>query len=305
VANDAAQAEQLKADIERIARTLTIQYDPQEVQQLGAAFERGRRIIDQVRELGSKARLDDAEEYYDISIGGKGIGYLRRRIGREEHVFSAPGAKFRDARPGLRVWERSWRFADDGTVRKTRLDLFSSFDRQDELIENQTTQIPAPDVQPQQVLVKTDQVIRKKEVLFSSFTTNLDRSLPDPGKPLGVGPVYLDLAWVRVSPGLLVKAPQEPHAFAVYDTETRALGSQTITPLGERKVEGLDKQAYAFEVREGLVSRPALMYTDARGKLLRLVAGDLVVRLATKAEVEKAYGKKRDAALQRFNLQDD
>ncbi len=305
VANDAAQAAQLRADCECIARTLTIQYDPADVQQLGAAFERGRKIIDQVRAVGSQVRLNEAEEYYDISLGGKGIGYLRRRIARAEHEFTSPGARFRDTRPGLRVWERSWRFADDGTVRKTRLDMFSSFDRQDELIEHQTTQIPALDVQPQQLLVKTDQVIRKKDVLFSSFTTNLDRTLPEPGKPLGTGPVYLDLAWVRVSPGLLLKAPPEAHAFAIYDTETRALSSQTMTPLGERKLEGVEGPVFAFEVREGLVSRPARTYTDARGTLLRMEAGDLVVRRVTKAEVEKAYGAKRDAAAKRFNLQDD
>ena len=296
---------QLRQDFDQLAGTLRVHYDPGEVEQLAAAFERGQALIERLHKQSSEVQLDEAEYYYDIAIAGKSIGYIRRRAAREEFVFSSPGAKYADSRPGLRVRERSWRFADDGTVRYTRLDMFSSFDAQNELIENKLTQIPAPDVQPQQLLIKTDQVIRKDDVLFSSFTTSLDRALPEPSKPLSVGPVYLDLAWVRVSPGLLLTAPKEPHAFAIYNTDTRSLVSETITPLGERELAGQAGKAYAFEVREGLIDRPSLMYTDRRGTLLRLVAGDLVVNRTTREEVERTYGRLRAEACQRFDLRDE
>ncbi len=302
---DEAGQRQLRQEFEHIARSLRIDYDPLEVERLGEAFERGRKLIRRLRAQGANVRLDDEEHYYEMRLGDKGIGYLRRRVSRETHEFTDPGAKFRDVREGLRVRERSWRFADDGTVRYTRFDLFSSFDGQNELIEKRTTQIPAPDVEPQRLLVKTNQAIRKENVLYASFTTNLDTSLPDPGKPLETGPVYLDLAWMRVAPGLLLSAEQKPHAFATYNPETRSLISQTVAPTGRKRVPGFDEPAYAFELREGLIDRASVMYTDARGTLVRLVAGGLVVQRVPRKEIERTYGERRDKARQRFSIELD
>lgn len=297
--------QQMRRVFEQVIGTLRIHYDPAQEQQLAAAFERGQRLLERLRKDGADLPLDEAEYCYDLCVAGKTIGYLRRRVSREEYTFTKPEARHRYAERGLRVRERSWRFADDGTVRHTRLDLFSSFTGQNELIENQQTQIPAPDVQPQRLLTKTDQVVRKEELLFSSFVTSLDLALPGPSKPINVGPVYLDLAWLRVLPALLLDAPAEPHAFMVYDTETRALIAHTITPLGRRELAGQPRPVPAFEVREGLIDRPTLLYTDDHGSLLRLVAGDLIVRRITAEEAEREHGARRDAARQRFNLADD
>ncbi|MCK4342621.1 MAG: hypothetical protein KAY37_12965 [Phycisphaerae bacterium] len=302
---DEAEQRRLRQDFEQLIGTLHVHYDPGEAEQLTTAFERGRTLIEKLHQQASRVRLDETEHYYEITIGRRAIGYLSRRASREEYEFTNRGAEHRDVREGLRIRERSWRFADDGTIRHTRLDMFTSFDMQNELIENQLTQVPAPDVEPQELLIKTDRVIRKDDVLFSSFTTSLDRTLPDPGKPLGVGPVYLDLAWVRLLPGLLYTAPREPHAFAIYNTETRSLSSQIITFLGERELAGHAGKAYAFEVREGLIDRPALLYADQHGNLLRLVAGDLVVRRSSRDKVERAFGPRRDDARQRFKMTDE
>lgn len=298
-------AQRLRKEFDQIISTLQIRYDAEAAEKLGPALDRGKTLLAKLRDLGAKAKLDDGEYYYDIVLAGKSIGYLRRRITREEYVFSAPSAKRRVAKEGVRVRERSWRFADDGTVRRTRLDLFCGFDLQSELIEHEQIQIPAPDVQPPQLLTKTDQVVREADVLFSSFRTSLDRALPNPSKPISVGPVYLGLAWARLLPGLLLGGAQEAHAFAIYDTETRALLSHQITPLGEKKVPGNDSPAYAFEIREGFIDRPSTVYTDRRGTLLRLEAGELVVVQVSREEIEKKYGQRRDAARQRFSLPDD
>ena len=120
--------------------------------------------------------------------------------------------------------------------RYSHLDAFSSFDLRSEVVEYQQVHIPAPDVPDAQPLIKTDQVIREDEVLVSSFTTSLDKGLPNPRKPIEVGPVYLDLAWVRLLPGLLLSGNDEPRAFAIYNTETRSLVQHLITPQGEKKL---------------------------------------------------------------------
>ena len=295
----------LRQQFDHLGRSLQIHYDPVEVEQMVAALQRGRGLVAKLREHADRVQPDDAEHFYMISIGPDAIGYLRRHVTREEHVLTAPQARHRVAQEGLRVRERSWRFAGDGTVRYSRIDLFSSLDLASELIEDVQTQIPALDVPTQQLYVKRTQAVRKNNIIVSSFATSLDRTLPEPGKPLDTGPAYLDLAWMRVCPGLLLTAAPEPHAFAAYDVETRALLTQVFTPLGRRELTGQDDVVYAFEVREGLIDNPSLMYVDRRGTLVRLVAGKLAIQRVTREEVETKFGKRRDAARARFGLKDD
>ncbi len=300
-----AEEQQVRAEFDQIAASLRVTYDPEEAERLTPALERGRELIARLRAEASRVQPDDTEYAYKLLLADKPIGYLTRRVSREEYVYSQPGAKRRYAKEGIRVRERSWRFADDGTVRFTRLDLFSSLDMQSELIESQHTQIPPPGTQPFEPLVKTEQVVREGDVLFSSATTSRDLALPDPSKPISVGPVYLDQAWVRLLPGRLIAEPAEPFALAVYSSETRALVCLTIKPLGSCRLEGYDRSAYAFEVREGFIDRPSRLYCDEHGNLLRLEAGDLTVVRASSQEIEHRYGIKRDEARKRAGLPAD
>jgi hypothetical protein len=297
-----AEEQQVRREFDQVAGSLRVHYDPEEAERLAPAFDRGKALRQRLLVEAAKVRLDETEYAYDIVLAGKSVGYLTRRITREEFVFSGPSAKRRYAKDGLRVRERGWDFAEDGTARYTRLDLFSSLDLQSELIENRQTQIPPPEAERQELLIQTDQVIREDDVLFSSYTTSLDANLPDPSKPISVGPVYLDQAWVRLVPGLLLSEPQEPLAVAIYNFGTRALLSHAVKPLAQRKLAGYDGPAYAFEVREGFIDRPSLVYVDERGNLLRLEAGDLTMARVSREEVERKYGPRRDSACRRFGL---
>lgn len=294
--------QRLRAEFDSIAQSLKVHYDPQDAERLGPALDRGKVVLDKLRQRAADVRIDDTEHAFEIMVAGEAIGYLTRRVTREEYTFSHRNARRRYAKDGLRVRERSWRFAEDGTVRHARLDLFSSFDLRSELIEYQQTQFPAPDVQPQVPLTKTDQVIREDDVLFSSFTTSLDRALPNPGKPVNVGPVYLDLAWVRLLPELLMTEPREPHAFAIYNTETRALLAHTIQFKGEHKLAGHSGPAFAFEIREGFIDKPSRTYVDERGGLLRLEAGQVLLERVPREQLERKYGPRRDATRKRFGI---
>ncbi|MEW6249170.1 MAG: hypothetical protein AB1716_00860, partial [Planctomycetota bacterium] len=199
-AESEADQQQLRREFDQLIATLKVHYDPAEAERLAPALERGRKLAEQLRRLGPRARLDDEEHFYEVTIAGKPVGFFQRRISREEYTFSrAAGRRF--SKDGIRVRERSWRFAEDGTVRYTRTDLFSSFDLHDELIEHEEVQIPpgapaagqlqaplAPSSQPaaptpgqpaspavrppgEEVVFRTDQVIREKDVLVCSFTT--------------------------------------------------------------------------------------------------------------------------------------
>lgn len=301
-AASAADEQAIRQAFDRIINTLRIHYDPDEAERLAPAFERGKALLERLRGQADRVRFDDAEYAYEMTLGGRPIGYLTRRLSREDYVFSGRAAKRRYAKAGLRVRERSWRFLDDGTIRHTRLDLFSSFDGQSELIENQQTMLPPPGAAPTEVLVRTDQVVREADVLFSSLTTSRDTTLPEPSKPISVGPVYLDQAWVRLLPRLLSGEPNEPVAVAIYDSETRALLSHVARPLGERRLEGVPQTVHAFELRDGLIGRPSTAYVDANGSLLRLEAAELTIQRVPREKIERQYGPRRDEARRRFNI---
>ena len=291
----------LRKRFEEIAGSLSISYDPVEVEQIAAAFDRGMVICRKLKTTASEVSADGVERYYDIRVGGKSIGYLMRWMRREHQALDDPRFSGR-SKEGLRVHEESWRFADDGTVRCTELDMFSSLDMRSELIENRSTQIPATDVASQRLYIELDQCVREGNGLFSSFSTNVNAELPDPRPPVPIGPRYLDLAWVRMLPRLLRDAPSEMHAFAVYDSQTRALTVYTIRPLGPDKIPGPGGGAgYAFEVGEGFATRPSRVYTDAMGNVVRIEAGDLVVQSTTKDDVERRYSDRRAPA--RLRLQ--
>lgn len=294
----APDREAARAMFDTILDSLEIHYDPQSAEQMAPALERGCSQIAQLRARAADVRIEDTHHYYELRVDNKAIGYLERRIWKDEYVYSEPDADERYVKKGLRSHEESWRFSDDGTARYTRLDLFSSFDLESELIEHEQRQYPAPGVTPALVVTKQDQVVREDRVLFSSFRSSLDRGLRDPGKPIRLGPAYLDLAWVRVLPGLLLDE-SEPHAFSIYDTSTRALIAHHIKPLGRKKLAKFDDPVYAFEVQDGFIAQPTRVYVDARGALLKLEAGSLTVVRSTRQAVITKYKDKIDAAKQR------
>lgn len=298
---DDADAARHREDFDRVARSLRILYDPERAEELAACLDRGKVFLTRIHGHADRIPIDDAERFYQIELGGKPIGYMSRRLSREEFVFSRDDARRRFAKLGLRVREQSLRVADDGTVRITRVDLFSAFDGDSEMIENQLTQIPAPDVTPPTIFSKQDQVLREGQTLFSSFRTNLDATLPPARPPLSCGPAYLDQAWVRLLPGLILGQTSDRMAFAIYDFDTRALLALSIAPLGPRTLaEFGGRTVYQFETLEGFVGRPAELFTDERGNMLKMTAGELALRLTPREQIEKRWGAIRDEAARRL-----
>jgi hypothetical protein len=297
-----SDAEQCKVEFHRMADSVRVLYDPLEAAKLEVAFQRGMEVLAKLRATAADVEIDENERFYDVLIGGKSIGYVSRWARRERRSIGDPRYS-PNLVPGLRVHEEVWRFADDGTVRQTVLDMFSSADLTKELIENHSTQIPAPDVPSQRLFIQLDQCVREGHALVSSFSTNLDAELPEPRPPLPIGPRYLDLAWVRLLPRLLLDAPLETYAFAIYDSETHGLIICTIEPLGPVELPGpRGGRTYVFETREGFVAQPSRIYTDEHGQIVRVESGDLAMVLTTADQVQHRYGALCEAARQRMAM---
>ncbi len=300
---EAARNVDIPADFTRLTSTLRVFYDAELARQMAAGLQRGKDYLARyqlqadIRDL----RIDDSIRYYQIHVADKPVGYLTRRFTREREPLQRPGSTSK-AKEGLRVQERSHRFADDGTVYFTQIDLFSSRDSETDLYEVSHAQVPPAGAAADEPLAVRDQCVREGDALFSTYTTSRDQGLPEPRRPLKLNATYLGLAWARLLPALLGPEPQPALAFTVYDPETRTLITQTIRPLGETALPGRpDKRAYAFETREGFIEQPAIVYTDQYGNLLRLEAGEFVLTASDQETIEKMFGPRRDAANARLN----
>jgi hypothetical protein len=285
-------------DFSRLTSTLRVFYDPELAEQLAAALERGKdhlahyRLQADIRNL----RIDDSIRYYQIRVAGKPIGYLTRQFTREREPLQRPGL-LSNAKEGLRVRERSYRFAEDGSAHLTRIDLFSSRDSETDLYEVWQAHIPPPDAPAVEPLILRDQCVREGDALFSTYTTSQDQGLPEPRRPLKLDATYLGLAWARLLPALLGPEPRPALAFTIYDPETRTLITHAVKPLGEKALAGrAGEKTYAYETREGFVEQPALVYTDEYGNLLRLEAGEFVLTASSQETVDKTFGGRRAAA---------
>lgn len=306
---DDAESQVLYHEFEQITDSLRVLYDPQQIERLTPAYDRGRALLERIRDQGSGIQLDGQIHYYEISEQGKPVGYLSRQYLREEFSFGERNPRARAAREGLRVRERSWRFGADGTAWHTRLDLFSSFDRRSEHVEDWQRQVPPPGAVDPRALLRVQQVTREADVLLASFWTRIGEegdplSTPTP-KPRSVGPVYLDQAWARLLPGLLLGYSEEQHAVAVFNREVRALLVHVITPKGETRIDGYSEPVWVFEVREGFVDLPTRLYTDDRGLLVRAETGPVLLRMVSVDYIEKTYGPQREAARERGGVPRD
>jgi hypothetical protein len=282
----------------RLAKTLRVFYDPAVAEQMAVALQRGKDYLAryQLQEDINKLDIDEAVRHYEIRLARKPIGYMTRQFTYETEPLQRPG-QVSNAKEGLRVRERSYRFADDGTVHFSKIDLFSSRDAETDVYELWQARIPPPDSAGREPVITRDQCVREGDTLFSTYTTSQDRGLPEPRRPIKVEPAYLGLAWARLLPALLGPEPQPMCAFTIYDPETRTLITHAIKLLGKRALPGFSgKEACVYENREGFAEQVGLVFTNAHGTLLRFEAGDLVFKLSDEATIEKRFGRRRDAA---------
>jgi hypothetical protein len=292
----------IPADFTRLTETLRVFYDPARARLLAAALQRGKEYLSryQLQDDIRRLRIEESVRYYELVLAGTSIGYLTRQFTSEHEPLQQPG-RFSNAKEGLRVRERSYSFADDGTVHFSRIELFSSRDAETDLYELWQAHIPPADSSDPIALITRDQCVREGDTLFSTYMTSRDQALPEPRRPLKLDTTYLGLAWARLLPALLGPKPAELHAFTVYDSETRTLITHTVKYLGEQPLPGAAAtRAHRFETWAGFVEQPAIVYTDAYGNLLRYEAGQLVLRRSSASAVEGQFGQRRDAANQRL-----
>lgn len=279
--------------LRQLAGTLHVYYDPKMAEAYDDALERGRRLLKafDLEPRARRMRIDGAPRAYLMEVSGKPVGYMTRRVSADNQPLGddrTPGGK-----EGIRVEDETWRFGDD-IVESSRQNLFCSIDGTADVFDIWTSTVP---LDGGKAYTRRDQCVRADDILFSSTRSSADESFPEPREPIKVGDSYLGLAWARVLPALLGTDEGPMIAFHVYDTETRTLSLLAMTPRGRAKLPG-GEPAILYESRDGYVERPTLVYADEYGNLLRVEAGDLVIRSSDMKTVESLFGARRERARQ-------
>lgn len=294
----------IPAGFTRLTETLRIFYDPEAARKLAEALQRGREFLAlyELQDGIRKLRTDNELRYYEMLLAGKPIGFMTRQFNSEAEPTRFTG-KAANAKGGVRVRERAYRFADDGAVDYSRVDIFSSRDGETDLYEMVQAAMPPPGAPDRGIWIARDQCVREGDTLFSTYATNQDRGLPTPRQPIKLDDSYLGLGWVRLLPALIGAETRPMLGFTIYDSETRTLVTHTIKRLGEQPLPGEPgKQALKFERREGFVETPGVFYSDEFGNMLRYEAGDLVLRQSDETTIDEKYGNRRNDADRRFQL---
>lgn len=288
--------------IKACAGSLQVLSDARVSEEVRGALQRGKEYLARFRlqEDIRKLRIDENVRAYEVLVNGQAVGYLTRQFARERQSLNESKKGGGKGRDGVRVRERSWRFGENGASRVSDVNLFSSIDGDTDLLEFDDTDLPQKNAQAK-VITTRDQCVRGGDVLFSSFSTSEDRAPRDQRSPIKLNDTYLGLAWARLLPALLGPSAADAIAFSIYDAETRTLESFTIKPLGEKPLPGEpDRTAAAYEIREGMIAQSGTMYTDTNGHMLRFEQGDLVVRLADLAAIDRRFGADRKTATDRL-----
>lgn len=285
--------------------TLRVFYNPEQARRMAAAVQRGREFLSryELQAAIRNLRTDDSVRHYEISVAGEPIGFLTRQFTVENEPMRDAGQRA-IAKEGVRVRERSYRFAPDGSTSYNKVDLFSSRDGETDLYEILQAGVPPPDNADGEVWIARDQCVREGDSLFSTRATSRDRGLPPPRRPLKLDASYLGLGWVRLLPAMVGDEAQSLLGFTIYDVETRALVTHAIKRLSEHPLPaGVDAKTLAFEIRAGFAEAPDIVYTDKFGNMLRHESGNLALTLADEQQILKRYGDRRAAADRRLRQQ--
>lgn len=302
--------------LDETLRTLRVSYDPLVAEQHAAAQRRAASYLAEqpLRARARTLRVDTSPRAYLIEQRGQTVGYLTRQVQREFEPLDRPGT-FARPKEGVRIIERGWRFAPDGSAFSTEADLFASLDGASDVAQVTQVRFP-PEHSTQPVREQFVQSVREADVLIVTSRTRRDGDLPDPRPPIRLDDTYLAIAWARLLPALLRDAPAESLAFSVLDPALGVTVSTMITPLvsgdaaaGAAEAPGASRAAeptpgeaasLVFELRQGFAP-PRILQTDRFGNLEREDGDDETLRRAPLDQVEAQFARQRAQALERRN----
>ena len=284
-------------EVERLVGSVRIFYDPPLAATLREALKRGRDFITRydLQERIRKLEIDDLVRYYLMEVDRNPVGYFTRRFSRGRQSLDDPrfGSSGKD---GLRVYEESWRFGENGAAQYAAFDLYSSIDGERDLFEISMADLPPEGVEHRRPFITVDKCVRADDVLFSSYTTSRDLVMPEPRPPLRLESAYLGLGWVRVLPALIGTDAGPLWAFSIYDTASRTALTYSMEPLGVKPLPRGGGNGPAYRVREGFNDTPGMLFTDEYGHMVWYEAGSMILREVDSDEIERLFAAKREAA---------
>jgi hypothetical protein len=259
------------------------------------ALQRGVKFLADLKDADVSSKLVP-ESHWRFDNKGRHVGFVRVK---ERH-------KAKSGLPGIEIEEKAWFFSEENTLKQLHNTIFLSTDMTRESWEN----IMEMQAERPEGIARTHQLLkglRQADKLAMAYTKNAgDLTLTN--EVLEISPSYISAALIRIFPRLVdLKTPQT-YAFASYQSDTRALVLRTFRVVGPDRIDGLNHTGpvYKIEDSEGMVPPVSEIYVDKDGRILRIVAGDLVMIATQWKEVELIYKERMawaDRLVQRANQQ--
>ena len=280
-------------DVDTLARSVNFAGNLPDFSAIDAAFRNGRALLAALRTAGEAVEASDTANHFRILLEGRELGMVEQRLSR--------GRMPKSEKPALRWIEQQWTFEPDGAARLLSIDALVSFDGASEQIEFRTVLLPPESMPGARPLIKLDEVIREGDTIVSSISRNTQPDLPPPGEPFTVDANYLGTAWVALLPGMLAELRGQPHAFTVYDAQTRRLKAYQIEATGgPRGPGGGEDETVEFSLVERFAASATKIRTDAAGRMQRLQSGGLVWERAEPEALQREFGARKANAEKRF-----
>ncbi|MDX2198717.1 MAG: hypothetical protein SF069_07060 [Phycisphaerae bacterium] len=277
-------------DVDTLARSVNFAGNLPDFAAIDEAFRRGRALLAALRGAGEGVKLEESAQHFRILLEGRELGMVEQRLSR--------GRMPKSEKPALRWIEQQWNFEPDGAARLTSVDAFASFDGASEQIEFRTVLLPPESMAGARPLIKLDEVIREGDTIVSSISRNTQPDLPPPGEPFTVDANYLGAAWVALLPGMLAELKSQPHAFTIYDPQTRRLKAYQIEAMGGP--DGGEGETNEFLLVERFSENRTKIRTDAAGRMQRMQAGGLIWERAEADALQREFGARKANAEKRF-----
>lgn len=232
------------------------------------------------------------EHYLRILLDGHDVGYLWLQESRTAV----------DRRDGVGIRHEGWLFDADGKVKRQVTQMFLSDDLTAERWETMVEVVSPPKgTAPAQRLVTLEQGVRDADKLLIGFS-KAPNSTEMSDKVVEIPESYGPAAVFTLFPRAVDLSKPELYAFVSYNSERQGLVLRTLRVLEPQQnitIEGRTLRVTKIEDSEGLIPPISEIYVDDKGRLIRIVAGNLEM-LATDLDKIKALYAGKVAATEQM-----
>jgi hypothetical protein len=193
---------------------------------------------------------------------------------------------------GVQILQRAWLFRPDDEIHFLQEDKFLGRNLSYERWVNRTEVLSRADPDgPQKLTIGAESGIRRDDKILLSYTPDVAIA-ESREKIIDVEAAYASQAWTTLFPRIVALDKPELYAFSTYESDRRGLVLRTFRVVGAARAGAGGTGTFRVEESEGLIPPVGTIDVDARGRVLRAVAGPVEIVATTRSYLEQRYGNR-------------